>query len=276
MTRTWLITGCSSGLGRGLTQRLLAQGDRVAATVRKPGALDHLQARYGERLWVGLLDLTDTAAIRRVVDQAFQALGPIHVIVSNAGYGLVGAAEELSDAEIRLQLDTNLIGAIQVIRAVLPHLRAQGGGRILQVSSEGGQIAYPAFSLYHASKWGIEGFVEAVASEVAPFGIEFTLVEPGPVKTGFSAGIVQAQAMPAYQATPAGEIRRALAAGTFALKGDAAKMVDAMIASVAHSPAPRRLLLGAEAFARVRAALTNRLAALDAQRDIAMSTEMDL
>jgi NAD(P)-dependent dehydrogenase (short-subunit alcohol dehydrogenase family) len=117
------------------------------------------------------------------------------VVVSNAGYGLFGAAEEVSDAQIERQVATNLVGSIHVIRAALPHLRAQGGGRIVQVSSEGGQIAYPSFSLYHATKWGIEGFVEAVAQEVAPFGIAFTLVEPGPTGTNFAAGLEHARPM---------------------------------------------------------------------------------
>lgn len=160
---TWFITGTSSGFGRILSERLLARGDRVAATLRKPEALDDLKARYGEHLWVAPLDVTDTAAIRNVVDQAFSDLGRIDVIVNNAGYALFGAAEEVTDEQIRRQLETNLVGSIQVVRAALPHLRAQGGGRILQMSSEGGQISYPNFSLYHASKWGVEGFIEAVA-----------------------------------------------------------------------------------------------------------------
>ena len=190
MSKNWFITGTSSGFGRLMTERLLARGDRVAATLRKVEALDDLKAQHGERLWVARLDVTDAAAVRRVMDQAFQDLGRIDVVVNNAAYGLVGAAEELTDDQVRLQIDTNLIGSIQVIRAALPHLRAQGGGRVLQVSSEGGQIAYPAFSLYHATKWGIEGFVEAVAQEVAPFGITFTLAEPGPTRTDFGAKIV--------------------------------------------------------------------------------------
>jgi NADP-dependent 3-hydroxy acid dehydrogenase YdfG len=134
----------------------------VAATVRRKDALDDLRAHYGERLWMASLDVTATAAVRHVVDRAFADLGCSAVVVNNAGYGLFGAGEEVSDEQIRQEIETNLIGSIQVIRAALPHLRAQGGGRILQLASEGGQIAYPNFSLYHATKWGIEGFVEAV------------------------------------------------------------------------------------------------------------------
>ncbi|MDB5833314.1 MAG: short-chain dehydrogenase/reductase [Caballeronia sp.] len=275
MNRTWFITGSSSGFGRVLAEKLLARGDRVAATLRKVHALDDLKEQFGERLWVASLDVTDTQAIRQVTSRAFAELGRIDVVVSNAGYGLVGAAEELSDEQIRQQVDTNLIGSIQVIRAVLPHLRRQGGGRILQVSSEGGQITYPDFSLYHATKWGIEGFVEAVATEVAPFGIEFTIVEPGPAKTSFGGGIVKSTPMAIYDNTPAGDVRRALEAGSFALKGDPLKMVQAMIDSVERTPAPLRLTLGSDAFDRVRAGLSKRLAELDAQKDIARSTELD-
>jgi NAD(P)-dependent dehydrogenase (short-subunit alcohol dehydrogenase family) len=129
MTKTWFITGTSSGFGRTLTETLLARGDRVAATLRKVNALDDLKERYGERLYVAPLDVTDTATVRQVVDSAFDACGHIDVIVSNAAYGLFGAAEEVSDEQIRHQIDTNVIGSIQVIRAVLPHLRHQGGGR---------------------------------------------------------------------------------------------------------------------------------------------------
>ena len=179
MTKTWLITGASSGFGRGLAERLLARGDRVVATVRRPEVLDDLKTAYIDRLHVEILDVTDTEAVRRVVDAAFAALGRIDVVVSNAGYAVFGAAEEADDTMVRHVIDTNLVGSIALIRACLPHLRRQGGGRVLQVSSEGGRITYPAFSLYHATKWGIEGFVEAVAKETAPFGIGFTLVEPG-------------------------------------------------------------------------------------------------
>lgn len=275
MSQTWFITGSSSGFGRLLAENLLARGDRVAATLRKVHALDDLKEQFGERLWVASLDVTDTHAIRQATSRAFAELGRIDVVVSNAGYGLVGAAEEVSDEQIRQQIDTNLIGSIQVIRAVLPHLRAQGGGRILQVSSEGGQITYPDFSLYHATKWGIEGFVEAVATEVASFGIEFTIVEPGPAKTSFSGGIVKSTPMAIYDNTPAGDVRRAIETGSFALRGDPLKMVQTMLDSVERTPAPLRLTLGSGAFDRVRAGLSKRLAELNSQEDIARSTELD-
>jgi len=180
MTKTWLITGASSGLGRLMTERLLSRGDRVVATVRHEDSLADLQKKHGDRLVVPLLDLTDTAGIRAVLASAFHQLGRIDVLVSNAGYGLFGAAEEVTDVQIDHQIATNLIGSIQFIRAAIPHLRQQGDGRIVQVSSEGGQIAYPTFSLYHATKWGIEGFIESVAQEVAPS--ESTSLSSNPVR----------------------------------------------------------------------------------------------
>jgi NAD(P)-dependent dehydrogenase (short-subunit alcohol dehydrogenase family) len=275
MSKTFLITGTSSGFGRILTEKLLARGDRVAATVRRPDALDDLRDRYGDRLWVASLDVTDTAAVRRVVDRAFAELGRIDIIVSNAGYGLFAAAEEATDAEVRHQIDTNLVGSIALIRASLPHLRAQDGGRILQVSSAGGQITYPAFSLYHATKWGIEGFVEAVAKEAAPFGISFTIVEPGGAHTNFGAGLVRATPLPAYEQTPAGDVRRALADPTFKVSGDPEKMVDAMIACADADAPPLRLTLGSSAYHLIRAALAERLAALEAQEEVALSADID-
>ncbi len=272
--KTWLITGTSTGLGRGLTEKLLARGDRVVATLRRADALDDLKTRYGDRLRPAVLDLTDTAAVRRVVDEAFAALGRVDVVVSNAGYGLFGAAEEATDDQVRHQIATNLTGSIAVIRACLPHLRALGGGHVLQVSSEGGQITYPCFSLYHATKWGIEGFVEAVSQEVAPFGIAFTIVEPGPAGTNFGAGLVRPEPMTVYDRTPVGDVRRAISDGTFKLTGDPDKMVDAMIAVADQPEPPLRLTLGSGSYERIRQALTERRDALDAQKAVAYSTDL--
>lgn len=271
----WLITGGSSGFGLLMVKKLLARGDRVAAVSRRLAPLDELKALYGDRLWTASLDLVDVAATREVIGRAFAELGTISVLVSNAGYGAFGGAEELSDEQVRRQIHTNLIGSIQVIRAALPLMRAQGGGRIIQVSSEGGQIAYPGFSLYHASKWGIEGFVEAVAQEVASFGIEFTIAEPGPTDTGFRDSMDLAPSMAAYEGTPVAAIREGMRSGEFARPGDPVKIAQAMIESADVSPAPLRLVFGRESHDRVRAALVARLNALDSQRDLAATTDLD-
>ncbi|MFP3979045.1 SDR family oxidoreductase [Marinobacter sp. KMM 10035] len=273
MTKTWLITGTSTGLGRLLTERLLERGDRVVATLRQPDALKALAEQYGDQLHIFALDVTDARAIKTVVTDAFMRVGRIDVVVSNAGYALFGAAEEASSAQVERQIATNLAGSIQLIRAVLPYLRAQGGGRIVQLSSEGGQIAYPNFSFYHATKWGIEGFVESVAQEVAPFGIDFLIVEPGPTGTNFVEGLDRAQIMACYEDTPAGEVRRALASGAFAIKGDAHKTVDAMIAVTDATRPPLRLALGSTAYTSISQALTHRLDLLEQQKDVALSAD---
>ncbi len=275
MTKAWLITGASSGLGRAMTERLLDRGDRVAATVRRDDALADLQQKHRGSLSVIRLDLTDTDGIRAAIDETFRRSGRIDVVVSNAAYGLVGAAEELTDAQIDQQIATNLTGTIQLIRAVLPYLRRQGGGRIVQVSSEGGQVVYPAFSLYHATKWGIEGFVETVAQEVAPFGIDFLIAEPGPTATNFGAGIVMAPPMLAYEGTPVGAVRRAVRERTFESKGDAGRTAGAIIAAADGVKPPFRLALGSTAYENLTRELARRLAEIKAQRDGAFSTDRD-
>lgn len=271
--KTWLITGASSGLGLAMTQKLLARGDKVVACVRRQGTLNALQNEYGDRLYICCFDITDTAAMRRQIADAFNACGPIERVVSNAGYGLFGAAEEVSDAQIERQLTTNLLGSIQLVRAVLPFLRARQGGRIIQISSEGGQVAYPNFSLYHASKWGIEGFLESVAQEVKSFGIDIVIAEPGPTETGFAAGLDHAKPLAVYDATPAGEMRRGVASGSFEIKGDAQRTVDAII-SVADEPEPPlRVPLGSIAYQHLRSALSARLKDIEAQQERACSAD---
>ncbi len=276
--RTWLITGANSGLGLRMTSQLLERGDSVAATARNPEQLDDLAGKYPDHLRVYRLDVSDTGAIRSVVEQAYADFGRIEVVVSNAGYGLAGAAEELLDDEIDRQIATNLVGSIQLIRAVLPRLRQQGGGRILQLSSVGGQIAYPGFSLYHATKWGIEGFCEAVATEVAPFNIGITIVEPGGTRTDFGGrSISLPPAIEAYRDTPAGELRRRLEAGNISdtRPGDPDKVAAAIIGSVDIEPAPLRLATGSDAFVNISTILKRRLAAIEAQEDLARSTDVD-
>jgi NAD(P)-dependent dehydrogenase (short-subunit alcohol dehydrogenase family) len=273
--RNWLITGVSSGFGRIMAERLLARGDRVAGTVRDFSIMDGLKAEYGELLWLTRLDLSETGTIRDVVDRAWGALGRVDVVVSNAGYGLLGAAEELTDEQVRHQIDTNLLGSIQLIRATLPHLRAQGGGRILQLSSMGGQVAFPGGSLYHATKWGVEGFVEAVAQEVEVFGIGCTIIEPGGARTDFRHRSARlGPVLAAYDASPSRMVNRIIADTDRLSPGDPVKMVEAMIASVDQTPAPRRLALGSDAYRVMHAQLSARLETLEAQRELACSTDV--
>lgn len=271
MPSTWFITGTSSGFGRLLTERLLERGDRVAATLRRPEALSDLGEQYGDLLWTSQLDVTDAPQVRDVVDDAFAALGSIDVVVNNAGYGVFAAVEEASEQQARQSIETNLLGSMHVIRAALPHLRAQGAGRILQISSAGGQTTYPNFSYYHAATWGIEGFCETVAQEVAPFGISVTIVEPGATPTGFGAALDDAPVMAEYEGTPAGEVRRAITSGSLDLPNDPAKIAAAIVGLVQSGATPLRLPLGSDTYEDVRRSLVARLAEHDAHRDIAYS-----
>ncbi len=272
--RTWFITGVSSGFGRELTKQLLERGDRVVGTVRDTGKVADLREQYPETFRAEVLDVTDTAAIREVVERSFAQLGRIEVIISNAGYGLFGAAEELSDKQVEQIVATNLVGPIQLIRAALPYLRAQGGGRVIQISSYGGQVAFPGNSMYHATKWGIEGFVESVAQEVASFGIGMTIVEPGGARTEFRYGSAQmAELMPIYDETPAYSFLRMLDPKNGLAPGDPARMAARIIESVDLEPAPLRMVLGSQALESTLTTLRKRIASFEAQTELAASTD---
>jgi len=177
--KTWFITGASRGFGREWAAAALERGDRVAATARDTSTLDDLVERYGDRVLPIELDVTDRDADIAAVKQAHERFGRLDVVVNNAGYGHFGMAEEVTESELRAQLETNFFGAVWVTQAALPLLREQGSGHIIQVSSIGGVSAFPTVSAYHASKWALEGFSQSLAQEVAGFGIRITLVEPG-------------------------------------------------------------------------------------------------
>lgn len=200
-TRTWFVTGASRGLGRAITVAALERGDRVAATARDLSALDDLVARHGDAVVPLRLDVTDPDQARAAVRAATRALGRLDVVVNNAGYGLFGTVEEITPAQLRAQLDVNLFGVLHVTQAVLPVLRGQGAGHIVQVSSSSGVAAWPGLGGYSASKWALEGLSESLAQEVAGFGVHVTLVEPGPVDTAWrDASAVRAAQLPAYDA----------------------------------------------------------------------------
>ncbi|GAB6126196.1 SDR family oxidoreductase [Humidesulfovibrio idahonensis] len=272
--RNWLITGVSSGFGHEMSEQLLKRGDTVVGTVRDTSKVADLMRLYPETFLPEILDVTDAAAVRAVVDRVFAKLKRIDVVVSNAGYGLFGAAEELSDTQVEHMIATNLVGSIQLIRAALPHMRAQGGGRVIQLSSYGGQVAFAGNSLYHATKWGIEGFVESVAQEVAVFGIGMTIVEPGGARTEFRYGSAQvAKLMPEYDQTPAHAFLQMLDPKNGLAPGDPAKMAARIIESVDVTPAPLRMVLGSQALASTIATLRKRIVDFEAQAELAASTD---
>ncbi len=219
-------------------------------------------------------DVRDTGKMRETVNRTVVDFSRIDVLVSNAGYGLFGAAEELSDEQIDAMIATNLTASIQLIRAVLPHMRTAGRGRIIQLSSYGGQVAFPGNSLYHATKWGIEGFVESVAREVAPFGIGMTLVEPGGARTEFRYSSARvAELMPAYDNNPAHNFLSMLDPAKGLAPGDPARMAARIIQSVDMEPAPMRMVLGSAALESTQGVLHKRITDFEAQKELAASTD---
>lgn len=269
MTKTWFVTGASRGMGRELVTQTLMRGDTVAATLRRPEQLDDLAVRFGARLWRRALDVTDPEAIRRVVGEAFNELGRIDVIVSNAGYGVTGVAEDLGDEHVDELIGTNLTGSIQLARAVLPRLRVQGGGLLMQMSSMGGQITFPSYSVYHATKWGIEGFYDALAYEVEPLGIHTTLIEPGVVRTSFFDAATRIPASEPYRGGPADQPPPT----TEEMTDSPERVAAAIIRAADADEPPRRLVLGSDAWTMITEGLSRRLIEVAAQRDNAASAD---
>lgn len=269
---TYLITGVSSGFGHEMAKQLLEAGKTVIGTVRKKDKAADLIAAYPDTFDCRLLDVMDVPAVRATVDDAWARHGRIDVVVSNAGYGLFGCAEELSDEEIDRIVATNLVGSIQLIKSALPHLRAQGGGRIIQMSTYGGQVAYAANSMYHATKFGIEGFCEAVAQEVAQFNIGMTIVEPGGARTEFRYGSARvADLMPEYESCHG--FLSMLDPEKGLAPGDPVRMCERIIESVEAEPAPLRMVLGSRALSETLRVTRERLAAFEAMEELAASTD---
>ena len=276
-TKVWLITGCSKGLGRALAAAVLAKGDRVVATARNVGALKGLGAAATDRVMHLAMDVNVEAEVRTTVIKALAAFGRIDVLVNNAGYGLAGAIEEVSDAEARAQMETNLFGALNVTRAVLPAMRAQGSGHILQISSVAGFASTPGLGIYNASKFALEGYSEALAQEVGVFGIRVTIIEPGPFRTDWAGPSL---------ATPANRIDAYAdsAHKTIALlngysgrqPGDPAKAAAAMIRVVESAKPPLRLPLGDIAVARIRAKLASMTQELADWEKVALATSFEI
>lgn len=271
--KTWLITGVSSGFGYEMTKQLLEAGNRVIGTVRNTKKVEDLEKQYPETFDVEILDVTDVEGIHALVKKSFEKYGKIDVVVSNAGYGLFGAAEELSDEEINHIIATNLTGSIMLIRDSLPYMRTQGGGRIIQLSSYGGQVAFAANSMYHATKFGIEGFCESVAQEVAKFNIGVTLVEPGGARTEFRYGSAKVANLTDTYAHVHGFLNMLDPAKGLA-PGDPAKMAARIIESTEKEPAPLRMVLGSQALNATIQRLEERIADYKTQYELAASTDV--
>lgn len=269
--RHWFITGASGGLGRHITEYALQHGDRVTATVRRRDALEDLRSRHGDRLTVETLDLTRPADVDKVIAGTLES-GPVDIVVNNAGYAVIGATEELTTQQIRDQIEVLLLAPMLITRAFLKPMREQGGGRIIQISSFGGQFGAPAHSMYHAGKWGLEGFTEGVSHEVSDFNIHLTLIEPGGTRTGFFSALQYTTESAPYRENAVGQRRRQL--GTIdvsAFTGDPAKVAAVIYDTTRQPNPPLRITLGADAYEIVHNALTERLAALEAQKGLAAS-----
>lgn len=275
LLKTWLITGASSGIGLNVTKQLLQDGHKVIALVRSPQKLQAFTDQYPTTLNILKLDLTQTEKIAPSVERAFQHAGRIDVLLNAAGYALVGAAEELNENAISTQITTNLLAPIYLTKAALPYFRKQKTGHILHISSEGGQITYPSASIYHASKWGAEGFFEALAKEVQNLGIKVTLIEPGRIKTEFdNNAVITEPQLDDYRKTTVGTYFRLLAMGRFPMIGDPAKVAQMIIKVSTVTNPPLRLILGSDSYKNIIRETENRLQAAKEQQKTAKSTDI--
>lgn len=273
--RVWLITGASSGFGMALAEAALANGDKVAATARRMEKLEDLLQQAPERAYAVALDVTDPQSVSRAVDEVIERFGRVDVLVNNAGHGQVGAVEETTEEELRGIFDVHVFGPAALVRAVLPSMREQSSGAIVQMSSFGGQVSYPGFSAYCATKFALEGFSEALAGEVSPFGIKILIVEPGAFRTGFSGGaLVQSQEMPEYKET-AGQTRHMITGVDGTQPGDPAKAAQAIIEALDAENTPLHLPLGADAVDGILGKLASVGAELDAWEAVARSTAFE-
>jgi NAD(P)-dependent dehydrogenase (short-subunit alcohol dehydrogenase family) len=272
-SKVWFITGTSKGFGRVWAEAALARGDRVAATARDVKTLHPLVERYGDLVAALPLDVTDKAAVGVAVAETIKRFGRIDVAVNNAGYGLFGTVEEVSEDEARAQIETNLFGALWVTQAVLPQMRAQGSGHIIQVSSIGGVNAFPTVGLYHASKWGLEGFSQSLATEVAGFGIKVTLVEPGGFATDWGGpSAIRATPMPAYDAA-----RAAIAAWRGNnVPGDPDATGPAILKVVDAADPPLRIFFGAAGLPMTKAEYARRIETWEKWNDVSLESQGDL
>jgi NAD(P)-dependent dehydrogenase (short-subunit alcohol dehydrogenase family) len=272
VTKTWCITGASKGFGHEWADAALERGDRVAATARDPKTLDDLVGTYGDAVLPLRLDVTDRTAAFEAVRAAAGHFGALDIVVNNAGYGHFGMVEELTEDDIRSQLETNFFGALWVTQAALPILRAQGSGHIIQVSSIGGISAFPGIGAYHASKWALEGMSQALAQEVAGFGIHVTLIEPGGFSTDWAGpSAVHSQANPAYAGVHEASNRRP----TTVKRGDPVATRAAILKVVDAETPPLRTFFGAAPLAIATADYESRLATWREWQPVALEAQGD-
>jgi NAD(P)-dependent dehydrogenase (short-subunit alcohol dehydrogenase family) len=276
MSQVFFLTGSSRGLGRQVAEAVLAAGHSLVATARNPASLADLTDRYGRQVLPVALDVTDPVAAQAAVAAGTEAFGRIDVVVNNAGYANVAAVEDISLGDFREQVEANLFGVVNVTKAALPVLRAQGGGHIIQVSSIGGRLATPGLSAYQAAKWAVGGFSEVLAREVGPLGIKVTVLEPGGMRTDWAGSSMRVPPV----SEPYGPTVGAMAAmhreiGSDDALGDPAKVAQVVLAVAGMAEPPLRLILGSEAYAYATAAARARAESDAAWHDLTVSTDRD-
>jgi NAD(P)-dependent dehydrogenase (short-subunit alcohol dehydrogenase family) len=276
MTKVFLLTGSSRGLGRQIAEAALAAGHQLIATARRPESLDDLAERYGNQILPVALDVTDPAGAQAAVAAGVEAFGRIDVVVNNAGYANLASVEDITLPDFREQIDANLLGVVYVTKAALPVLRRQGGGHIIQVSSIGGRLATPGLSAYQAAKWAVGGFSEVLAKEVAPLGIKVTVLEPGGMATDWAGSSMHVPPVSEpYRATVGVMADLHHEGDGLPALGDPAKVAEVVLAVAGMDEPPLRLILGSEAYAYATAAAAARAEEDATWRDLTVSTDRD-
>jgi NAD(P)-dependent dehydrogenase (short-subunit alcohol dehydrogenase family) len=276
MSKVWFITGSASGLGRNIAEAVLASGDQLVATARDPRRLEDLVEKYGDRVRTAPLDVADEAAALAAVQAAVDAFGRLDVAVNNAGYGDVAPFEQLGSERFKAVIDTNFYGVVNVTRAVLPIMRKQKSGCILQISSVGGRLGLPGNTPYHAAKWAVGGFTESLAQEVAPFGVKVCALEPGGMRTnwGTRAHKDTPDLLPDYEPS-VGAVIKSLHSLWGHENSDPAKVAQVILRLAASDRLPAHLLLGSDAIHFAGQAEAARAADADRWREISASTDVD-
>ena len=276
MSKVWLVTGSASGLGRNIAEAVLASGARLVATAREPRRLDDLVKKYGDKIRTASLDVTDEEEAKAAVQAAVETFGSLDVVVNNAGYGDIAPFEQLSTERFKALIDTNFYGVVFMTRAALPIMRKQRSGCILQISSVGGRLARPGSAGYHAAKWAVGGFTEALAQEVAPFGVKVCALEPGGMRTNWGARANQntPSLLADYEASVGATIT-ALGSYWGNETSDPAKVAQLVLRLAAGEHLPAHLLIGSDAVQYAGEAETTRVQEAERWRDVSVSTDVD-
>ncbi|HWO62683.1 MAG TPA: oxidoreductase [Umezawaea sp.] len=274
MSKTWLITGSSRGLGRELAKAALEHGDNVVATARNPVDLEGLTEKYGDRVRVVALDVTDPAAAASAVRTAVEAFGSLDVVANNAGYANSAPIEHTTDEDFRAQVETNLFGVVNVTKAALPVLREQRSGHFLQFSSIGGRVGgTPGMAAYQTAKYAVEGFSEVLHNEVAPFGVKVTIIEPGAFRTDWGGSSMSLGAVDQEYESTVGALHRYRVSADGNQPGDPAKAAEVVVGIVGLEEPPLRLLLGSDALRAAVESAGSRTREAEAWAEISRSTD---